>query len=88
MRLIAMVGRAGIRVVKVLVLLLPRRIAASTAVTAALEAAEATATTRHATAAATNDTYNDAEDDETSNHDNSNHRPLAKAGSHAVVPAR
>jgi hypothetical protein len=85
--LVAVVGRSGVGVVEVLVLLLTGGIAAATAVAATLEAAEAATAARHTTAAAAYDTHHNTEKNETSYDHNSDDGPLAEAGCHAVVPA-
>lgn len=73
--LIAVIGRSGVGIVEVLVLLLTGGIAAATTVATTLETAEAAATARHTTAAATNDAHHDTEKNETSDDHNGNDGP-------------
>jgi hypothetical protein len=75
MCLITMIGRAGVGIIKILVLLLTGRVAATAAIATALEAGKAAATTRHATAAAANDANHDAKNDEASDDDDGDYRP-------------
>jgi hypothetical protein len=86
-RSVALLSRY-IGLIQIFVLLpLPGRITASAAVTAALEASEAAAAARLGTARAPNDASDNGENDEATNHHDSDCWPLAEAGRHTVIPA-
>lgn len=76
-----------VRFLQIFAALFSRRVTASHAISAALKTVAAFATARETTAEASHATPDDGEDNEPSQDNNTNHRPLAEVRGHTIIPA-